>query len=119
MDADEEYRFGLGFLFIYFWHINLCKLFNAREQLCYNLTHSWEDKGIHIFPKGICPKVKLIARLEFELAYYDSAVHRFNHYTTKYIEKKLDRKNATSYIEQILGAISHKTVVVRPPISHL
>ena len=25
----------------------------------------------------------VIARLEFELAYYDSAVHRFNHYTTK------------------------------------
>ena len=24
-----------------------------------------------------------MARLEFELAYYDSAVHRFNHYTTK------------------------------------
>ena len=32
---------------------------------------------------GICPKVNAIARLEFELAYYDSAVHRFNHYTTR------------------------------------
>ena len=30
---------------------------------------------------GICPKVNVIARLEYELAYYDSAVHRFNHYT--------------------------------------
>ena len=29
---------------------------------------------MHTFPKGICPK----ARLE-----YDSAVHRFNHYTTR------------------------------------
>ena len=29
------------------------------------------------------PKVNVIARLEFELAYYDSAVHRFNHYTTR------------------------------------
>ena len=28
------------------------------------------------------PKVNVIARLEYELAYYDSAVHRFNHYTT-------------------------------------
>ena len=37
-----------------------------------------EDKGVHTFPKGICPKVNVIARLEYELAYYDSAVHRFN-----------------------------------------
>ena len=36
-----------------------------------------------MFPKGIYPKVNEIARLEYELAYYDSAVHRFNHYTTK------------------------------------
>ena len=30
-----------------------------------------------------CAKVNVIARLEFELAYYASAVHRFNHYTTR------------------------------------
>ena len=41
------------------------------------------DKGVHTFPKGICPKVNVIARLEYELAYYDSVVHRFNHYTTR------------------------------------
>ena len=35
--------------------------------------------GVHSFPKGICPKVNVIARLEYELAYYDSAVNRFNH----------------------------------------
>ena len=39
--------------------------------------------GIHTFPKGICPKVNVIARLEFELAYYNSAVQRFNHYATR------------------------------------
>ena len=49
---------------------------------CY-LIHSWEDKGVHIFPKGICQKVNVIAPLEFELAYYDSAVHFFNPYTTR------------------------------------
>ena len=38
---------------------------------------------VHTFPNGICPKVNVIARLEFELAYYDSVVHRFNHYTTR------------------------------------
>ena len=64
------------------------RLFNAKailleEQLWYYLTHSWEDKGVHTFPKVICPKVNVIARLEYELAYYDSAVYRFNHYTTR------------------------------------
>ena len=35
------------------------------------------------FPKGICPKVNVIAQLEYELAYNDSAVNRFDHYTTR------------------------------------
>ena len=64
----------------------LFRLFNAKAILLeeqYYLTHSWEDKGVHTFPKGICPKVNLIAWLENELAYYDSAVRRFNHYTTR------------------------------------
>ena len=43
----------------------LFRLFNAKailleEQLWYYLTHSWEDKGVHTFPKGICPKVNVI-----------------------------------------------------------
>ena len=37
--------------------------------------------GGHVI--GICPKVNVIAWLEFELVYYDSAVHRFNHFTTR------------------------------------
>ena len=58
-------------------------LFNTKailieEQLWDYLTHSWEDKGVHTFSKGICPKANVIAWLEFELVYYDSAVHRFN-----------------------------------------
>ena len=44
-----------------------------EQQQCY-FTHSWEDKGIYTFPKGIYPKVNVIVPLEFELAYYDSAV---------------------------------------------
>ena len=48
-------------------------LFNAKailleEQKWYYLTHSWEDNRVHTFPKGICPKVNVIARLEYELA---------------------------------------------------
>ena len=45
----------------------LFSLFNAKAILIeeqYYLTHSWEDKGVHTFPKGICPKVNVIARLE-------------------------------------------------------
>ena len=78
--SRSEVRFGLVSLFE--WHINLCRLFDAKA-IRYYLTHSWEDKGVHTFPKSICPKVNVIARLEYELAYYDSAVHRFNHYTTR------------------------------------
>ena len=31
--------------------------------------------------------MNVIARLEYELAYYDSAVHRFNHYTTRTLHR--------------------------------
>ena len=36
-------------------------------------------KAVHTFPKGICPKVIVIARLQFELTYNDFAIHHFNH----------------------------------------
>ena len=36
----------------------------------------------YTFPKGIFPKVNVIARLELELAHYDFPVRSFNHYTT-------------------------------------
>ena len=39
-------------------------------------------KGFIPFPKGICSKMNVIARLGFELAYYVSAVQRLNHYTS-------------------------------------
>ena len=44
---------------------------------------SGEDKGVHIFPKSSDPKVTAIARLEFELVYYDVAVYHVNHYATE------------------------------------
>ena len=49
----------------------------------YYLIYSWKDKGVHTFPEGICPKGNIKAQLEFELAYYDSAVQHFNHFTTR------------------------------------
>ena len=80
--ADKRKRFG----FFVLWHINLCRLFDAKailreEQLWYYLTHIMENKGVHIFPKGVCPKVNVIARLEQELTYYDSTVHLRKQFT--------------------------------------
>ena len=57
-------------------------MLQVEQQWCY-LTHSWEEKGVHTFPKGIFPKVIIIARLEYEFAYYNSGVKRFNPYTTR------------------------------------
>ena len=37
------------------------------------------DKRVHTFPKGISPKGNIIARLEFELAYYDVTVKHLSH----------------------------------------
>ena len=51
--------------------MNLMVLFNQNLR----------DKKIHIFPKGISPKVNVIARLESELAYYNVTVQHVTHYT--------------------------------------
>ena len=58
--AYQDAWFGLVSLFNGI--STLFRLFNAKpylleEQYWYYLTHSWEDKGVHTFPKGICPKV--------------------------------------------------------------
>ena len=86
--SDSLFLLWFGLVYLFNGISTLFRLFNAKailleEQCWYYLTHSWEDKGVHTFPKGICPKVNVIARREYELAYYDSALHRFNHYTTR------------------------------------
>ena len=78
----------VGFVSLFNGISTLCRLFTAKailleEQSWYDLNHSWEDKGLHTFPKDICLKANVIAQLEYELAYYNSAVHRFNHYITR------------------------------------
>ena len=40
-----------------------------------------EDKEVYTFPKGLSPKVNMIAPLEFELAYHDIAVQHVSHDT--------------------------------------
>ena len=52
-------------------HINLRGLFKAKAipvevQQWYHSTHSYRNKGVHTFSKGICPKVNIIARLQFD-----------------------------------------------------
>ena len=49
-----------------------------KKNSCGTIQHSWDVKGVHTFSKGICPKENVIARLEFELAYYDFAIKLFN-----------------------------------------
>ena len=39
------------------------------------------NKGLHTFPKGISPKMNVIARLEFEFASYNVTVQHVNYYT--------------------------------------
>ena len=91
--SEKESRFGLVSLFngisTFVGYFN-AEAILLEEQSWYYLTHSWEDKGVHTFPKGICPKVNVIAWLEYELAYYDSVVHRFNHYTTRTPRERIE-----------------------------
>ena len=49
---------------------------NSSFEKKYYLTRCWKNEGVHTFPE-----VNLIAQQEFELAYYDSAVQHFTHYT--------------------------------------
>ena len=67
-------------------YINLRWLFDAKsilvekQRLGYS-THSWRKMEFILpLPKGISPKVIALARLEFELAYYDVAINHVSHY---------------------------------------
>ena len=53
--------------------------------------------------------MNVIARLEYELVYYDSAVHRFNHYTT--------RTSPSKSLSKMGGYMCSKEFV-QPSISH-
>ena len=48
-----------------------------EQKWCY-LTHSWKDKRVHTFPKGISPKVNVITQLEIELIYYNVILQHVN-----------------------------------------
>ncbi len=46
-------------------------------------SQNTEGAQAHTSPKGISPKVNIIAPLEFEHGYYDDAVQHINHYATE------------------------------------
>ena len=52
------------------------RVFNAQQN-------GVGDKQFIPFVKGISPKVSVIARLEFELFYFDTVLQHVNHYATK------------------------------------
>ena len=56
-----------------YWHINLhkAKAILVEEQKWYYLIHSWRNKRVHAFPKGISLKVNVVVQQELELTYYD------------------------------------------------
>ena len=71
------------------WHIDLHGLCNnenilLEEQQWWYLTHSCGgDKGVKTLGQSFCQKVNVIAQLQFELAYYNSAVQWCNHYNSR------------------------------------
>ena len=74
----------LGFP-MYISHIRILvvflDLYILQQQWDY-LNHSSWDIWVHISLKGISPKVNVKAQLEFELAYFETAVQHFNYYIT-------------------------------------
>ena len=87
MPLNKETKISY-FLFLFQWHINLLGLLNAKtipveEQLWYYFTHCCWDLRVHAFPKSMSPKVKVIARLELELAYFMAAVEHVKHHATR------------------------------------
>ena len=49
------------------------------------------DKGVHAFPKGIRPKMNVIARREFEIAYFNVAIHHVSHKTRINVTQKIEK----------------------------
>ena len=58
-----------------------CQNHPNRKILCYQ-TQNLEDEGVHTFPKGISPKVNVIAQMEFDITRYDIAGQYVSHYAT-------------------------------------
>ena len=61
--------------FLYIVAYQLSRVIQFETQQWDYLTHSLGDKGVHIFLKGISPKVNVIEWMEFELTTIVAAQH--------------------------------------------
>ena len=79
-----------------------------------------DNKGLHTFTKSICSKVNVIARLEFELAFYNITIRYVNHFTTRTSPQKMQQPNLEIYVEVILTKkiIFNKRTIVLVIILH-
>ena len=68
------------------------------------------DTGVHTFPKGISPKVNVIARLKFELAYNDFTVQPLRH---NEFPKPCERYKSILLTPSVMGYFP-ATVTVEP-----
>ena len=61
-----------------------CKRHSCNKQQCYYLIYSsGGNKEVHSFCKDINPKVNVIERLEWEIAFYDVPILHFTYYATE------------------------------------
>ena len=96
-----------------------CHTKAEEPSLSYYLPIAGGSKRVHTFPDGICSKVNVIAPLEYELAYYDSAVHRFNQYTTRTTQKETSYKSQSNIALDCADCISVKELDPILPTSAL
>ena len=77
--------------YIHSWII-WCQIHLFRKTVVILFNPCWGDKVRgHTFPRVICPKVNIIARLEFELVYYELTVQYISHYTMGTPRPSVDR----------------------------
>ena len=85
--------------------INLHGLFNVKAILveeqwwyyCLSTALVGGDNGIHTFPLGFSPKVKVLAHLEFEFASYNIAVKLVDHYVTRTLSLHRSERYRSNY----------------------
>ena len=80
--TTKQQKYDFVWLLYFVWHIILHGLFIAKairvkEKAVILLYPLLGDSKVHTFPKGINPKVNVIALLEFELPYF--VVQQFGH----------------------------------------
>ena len=47
------------------------------------MTHNYKDMRVHTFPDGINPKVNIIVRMDFELAFFEAEFQHLSHYAAR------------------------------------